>query len=60
MKGSPYDAVDGAGGVDWEATYLDAPVNGSTYCEGAPAGAEPVELRYLEAPIDIYCIMDNI
>lgn len=59
MKGSPYDGVDGAGGAgDWAATYLDPPVKGSAYCEGALLGAEPAELRYLDAPNNMYLIMD--
>ena len=58
MKGSPCDGDEGAGGVGaWAATYLDAPVKGSAYCEGAPA-AEPAELRYLEAPNNMYLIVD--
>ena len=59
MKGSPYDGVDGAGGAgDWAATNLDPPVKGSAYCEGALLGAEPAELRYLDAPNNMYLIMD--
>jgi hypothetical protein len=59
VNGSPDDGVDGAEGVgDWAATYLDAPVKGSAYCEGAFPGAEPAELRYLVAPNNMYFIMD--
>jgi hypothetical protein len=53
VKGSPCDGVDGAGVGAWAATYLDVPVKGSAYCEGAPAEAEPAELRYLDAPSNI-------
>lgn len=59
MKGSPYDGVDGVKGVlDWAATYLDPPVKGSAYCEGALPGTEPAELRYLDAPNSMYLIED--
>lgn len=59
VNGSPYDGVDWAEGVgDWAATYLDPPVKGSAYCEGALSGAEPAELRYLDAPNNTYLIMD--
>ena len=59
MNGSPYEGVDGAEDVgDWAATYLDPPVKGSAYCEGALPGAEPAELRYLDAPNNMYGIVD--
>ena len=59
MKGSPYDGVDGAEGAeDWAATYLDPPVKGSAYCEEALAGAGPAELRYLDAPNNMYLTVD--
>ena len=59
VNGSPYEGVDGAEGVgDWAATYLDPPVKGSTYCEGALTGVEPAELRYLDAPNNMYLFVD--
>jgi hypothetical protein len=33
-------------------------VKGSAYCEGALLGAEPAELRYLDAPNNMYPIVD--
>lgn len=59
MNGSPYDGVDGTEGVeDWAATYLDPPVKGSAYCEEALPRAEPAEPRYLDAPNNMYLIVD--
>ena len=58
MNGSPYDGVDGVGVGDCAATYLDPPVKGSAYCDGAFPGAEPAELRYLDAPNKMYLIVD--
>jgi hypothetical protein len=59
VNGSPYDGVDGAEGIgDWAATYLDPPVKGSAYWEGALPGAEPAELRYLDAPNKVYHTVD--